>query len=57
MTALIDAGLRIEYLYEHPFACFEQFAGMREREDGFFEFPDEPFPLTFSLEARKPRSE
>ena len=57
VTALIDAGLRIEYLYEHPFACFEQFAGMREREDGFFEFPDEPFPLTFSLEARKPRSE
>lgn len=55
VTALIDAGLRIESLEEHPFACFEQFPGrMRLRDDGFWEIPGEDYPLTFSLRARKP---
>ena len=55
VTALLDAGLELEYLREHPFACFEQFPGhMRRREDGFWELPGEDYPLTFSLRATKP---
>jgi SAM-dependent methyltransferase len=55
VTALIDAGLRIESLGEHPFACFEQFRGqMRQRDDGFWEIPGEDYPLTFSVRATNP---
>ncbi|MFB6360747.1 MAG: class I SAM-dependent methyltransferase [Halobacteriales archaeon] len=55
VTSLIDAGLRLESLEEHPFACFEQFPGqMRQRDDGFWEIEGEDYPLTFSLSARKP---
>ena len=55
MTALIDAGVVVEYLHEHPVACFEQFAGMAERDDTSFELPGYAFPLTFSLGAHRPR--
>lgn len=34
----------------------ESSLGPFEREDGFFELPEESFPLTFSLRAHKPRS-
>lgn len=55
VTALVDAGLRLEYLCEHPFASFEQSPGlMRRRDDGFWEFPGADYPLTFSLRATKP---
>lgn len=55
VTALIDAGLRIDSLREYPLACFEQSPGrMRRRDDGFWEFPGEDYPLTFSLLATKP---
>lgn len=55
VTALVDAGLVIDELREHPFACFEQFPGrMAQRDDGHWEIPDEDYPLTFSLRARLP---
>lgn len=55
VTALVDAGLRVETLREYPFACFEQFPGyMRRRDDGFWEIPGEDYPLTFSIQATKP---
>ncbi|MFC6835770.1 class I SAM-dependent methyltransferase [Halomarina ordinaria] len=54
VTALVDAGLDVEFVREHPFACFEQFPGMEHDEDGYWWLPEAPedVPLTFSLRAR-----
>jgi len=54
VTALLDAGLELQYLHEHEFACFEQVAGMRERDDGFWELPGASLPFLFSLKAHAP---
>ncbi len=55
VTALVDAGVVVDELREHPFSSFEQFPRrMRERPDGHWEIPDEDYPLTFSLKAHKP---
>ena len=55
VTALVDAGLRLESLAEYPFACFEQFPGVMERrDDGFWVIPGEDYPLTFAVRATKP---
>jgi 2-polyprenyl-3-methyl-5-hydroxy-6-metoxy-1,4-benzoquinol methylase len=55
VTALVDAGLTVNELREHPFVSFEQFPGrIRKRADGHWEIPDEDYPLTFSARAHKP---
>lgn len=57
VTALSDAGLRIEFLREHPWAEFRMHEGMTEDDEGRWWLPDDvPFdlPLTFSLRATKP---
>jgi SAM-dependent methyltransferase len=54
MNALIDAGLRLEFLHEFPFAMRAKFPGMTKGDDGVWRFTDRPaFPLLFSLQARK----
>ncbi|WP_254544225.1 class I SAM-dependent methyltransferase [Halomarina pelagica] len=56
VTALLDSGLDVEFLREHPFACFEQFPGMEVDDEGRWWLPEgtnHP-PLTFSLLARSP---
>ena len=52
LTALIDAGLRIEFLHEFPFAMRAKFAGMERGDDGVWR-PTRPpeFSLLFSLQA------
>lgn len=60
VTALVDAGLVIDELREHPFATFEQFPGhMRELEgeEGHWEILGEDYPLTFSLRAHRLEAE
>ncbi len=54
VTALLDAGLELDFLHEHEFACFEQVAGMVEREDGYWDLPGASLPFLFSLRARAP---
>lgn len=54
VTALADAGLRIEFLHEHARTPWEQFDGMRERDDGLYEFPDDDLPLVVSVRATRP---
>ena len=55
VTALADAGFRIDDLREHPVADFEQFPGtMRRWEDGKWVVPGEDYPVTFSLGAHVP---
>ena len=56
VTALIDAGLRIEFLHEHPFTVYQQLPFLVKDEAGNYVFPDgaKPIPLMFSLKASKP---
>jgi hypothetical protein len=59
VTALIDAGLRIESLEEHPFLYWAaDFLVESEPGSGRFVLPPGPgeLPLSFSLRATKPAS-
>lgn len=55
VTALIDAGLRIEFLHEHPFCAWARLPSMTRGADGYYRLPgdDSRFPLMFSLRATK----
>lgn len=55
INSLIDAGLRIEFLHEFPFALRAKFPNMAEGKDGYWRFPPEfsMIPLLFSLKASK----
>ena len=58
VTALIDAGLRIDRLEEHPTSTGRPTSSSRPQPgSGRFVLPDGPgeLPLMFSLEASKPR--
>jgi SAM-dependent methyltransferase len=56
ITALIDAGLTIEFLHEFPYAARAKFPFMEKGEDGWWRLPKEyvQIPFLFSLQARKP---
>ena len=55
VTVLVGAGLRIEFLHEHPFGIEVQFPFMQRRDDGRFYLPGgvPEIPLLFSLRATK----
>ena len=55
INALIDAGLRIEYLHEFPFLCWDDFPFMQKGPDELWRLPGDgdTLPLTFSLKASK----
>ena len=55
VTALIDAGLRIEFLHEFPFTCFQAYPVMERADDGWWRLPkhNDSFPQMFSIRARK----
>jgi SAM-dependent methyltransferase len=56
LTALIEAGLVIEYLHEFPFAARAKFPFMEKGDDGWWRLPagHVQIPFLFSLRARKP---
>ena len=56
VTALIDAGLRVDFLHEWPFAGWRRLPSMVKGDDGYYRLPDgrEDFPFMFSLKATKP---
>lgn len=56
LTALISAGLQIEFLHEFPFTFFQQFQCLDQLEPGIWGFKDgsNPIPLMFSVRAVKP---
>jgi 2-polyprenyl-3-methyl-5-hydroxy-6-metoxy-1,4-benzoquinol methylase len=56
VTSLIDAGLQIEFLHEHPFTVYEQLPFLQADGKGYWHFPEgqKPIPLMFSLKAIKP---
>lgn len=56
VNALIEAGLRIEFLHEHAVGVFQRFPFMEKGGDGLWRLPAElrdKIPLTFSLRATK----
>lgn len=58
LNSLVDAGLRIEFLHEFPYAARAKFPFMEQGEDGWWRLPPHQhgtIPFLFSLQARKPR--
>lgn len=56
VSALINEGLKIEFLHEFPFTVYDQFPGlMEEDKEGYWRFKDKSVevPLLFSLKATK----
>lgn len=55
VTALAEAGLRLEFLHEFPFAAWQRFPRMERDEAGWWRLTGtaRDLPLTFSLRARK----
>lgn len=55
VTFLIDAGLRVEFLHEFPFACYRAFPFLEEDDEGRWWLPGRKasIPMTFSLKAVK----
>jgi SAM-dependent methyltransferase len=56
VTALVDAGLVLDFLHEHDRTVYQQLPFLEQDDDGWWRLPaDQPsFPLLFSLRARKP---
>jgi SAM-dependent methyltransferase len=56
ITALTEAGLRVEFLHEHDFDAWRRFESMQREEDGTYRFaPGQPrVPLMYSLRASAP---
>ncbi len=55
LTALIQAGLRIDRFQEHDSCVWRLFENLVERGPGDYTWPEKPWlPLSFSLRASKP---
>ena len=55
VTALLDTGLRLEWLHEHDSVTWQMFESLVEGTDGLYRWPDKPWlPLSFSLRAMRP---
>ena len=55
VTALIDAGLRIEFLHEFAFSTYRAYPMMTKGDDGYWRFPEsnDSLPQLFSIRATK----
>ena len=58
VTSLIDAGLRLEFLHEHPEITWRAMPYLVRGEPGQYRMPDDrpSIPLSFSLMAVKPEA-
>jgi SAM-dependent methyltransferase len=57
ITALLDAGLRIDRFHEHDSIVWQMFTNLVKRSPGEHVWPDRPWlPLSYSLRASKPRA-
>jgi hypothetical protein len=56
VTALIEAGLRIDWVREHDATCCAIVPGLLEGDDRMFRLPPDELslPLSFSLRATRP---
>lgn len=56
ITALIQAGLRLDWLHEHDSVPWAMFDCLVKDEEGMYRWPDKPWlPLAFSLKASRPQ--
>lgn len=55
ITALVEAGLRIEWVREYPFVAWQYLPQMRQGDDGWWRLPDEypKLPFLVSIRATK----
>jgi len=54
ISALVTAGLAIEFLHEHPRVAWQMFRCLEQCADGMWHWPDRPWlPLSYSLRARR----
>lgn len=54
VTALIEAGMRLDWLREHPFVAWPMFDSLVQGSDGLYRWPDRPWlPLSYSLSATR----
>ncbi len=55
ISAIVNAGLRIEFMHEFPKSPFQQFPFFKQRDDGYwyYENPDVQLPLVYSIRAKK----
>ena len=55
VTNLIAAGLRIQFLHEWPYSCYQMFSYLVQGPDGLWRLPDgmKSLPLQFSIRAEK----
>lgn len=55
INALLEAGLRLEFLHEFPYAARAKWPGMVQGEDGWWRLKERhgTIPFLFSLQARK----
>lgn len=53
-SAVIDAGLQLEFLHEWPVAAYQAFEPMKRGDDGYWHLPDDRWSLLFSLRAWRP---
>ena len=55
VCALIAAGLRIEFMHEFPFTCYQAYPVMERDDAGWWRLPkhNESFPQMFSIKATK----
>lgn len=56
VSALIEAGLQLEFLHEFPYTVFQQFPFLELCQDGYYRLPggQELVPLMFSVKGKKP---
>lgn len=55
VTALLDAGLRLDFLHEHYAVPYRMFAGLELGDDRMYRWPDKKWlPLAVSLAASNP---
>ncbi len=58
MNSLVDSGLKIKFLHEFPFSCYNQFPFMYKDNNGLWyidktKVKAPEIPLTFSIMAQK----
>jgi SAM-dependent methyltransferase len=55
VTAILDAGLTLEFLHEHDRLAWQLFPSLERRADGMWHRPDgtPPVPLALSIKARR----
>ena len=56
VTALIEAGLQLEFLHEFPYTVYEQFPFVEKTDEHYWKLPGgaRTIPLMFSIRAKKP---